>query len=53
MTINLTIEQGMHIKKNIAKMQEDRRNGIAEVFPPLSDAQKKALNLVGYEDEEN
>ena len=46
MEVKLTEEQGIYLRKQIAKQQEDRKNGIVEVFPPLSEAQKKALKIV-------
>ena len=45
MTIQLTQEQGAYIKKQIAIQQEDRKNGILEVFPHLSEADRKALKI--------
>ena len=43
--MKLTKKQGIYLKKQIAKQQENRKNGIVEIFPRLSNAQKKALKL--------
>jgi len=43
--MKLTQEQGIYLRKQIAKQQEDRKNGIVETFPLLTEAQKKALKV--------
>ena len=45
MTMKLTEAQGIYLREQVAKQQENRKNGIIEIFPRLSNAQKKALKL--------
>jgi len=49
--MKLTEAQGIYLRAQIDKQQENRKNKVIETFPHLSETTKKALKLEGYCDE--